>query len=217
MDSTASENRLRLQHHAFAAAERPVVHGLVPVVGPIAQIVDADFESPAVAAPASPRRARTAPRKTRGRSSAHGKSRVGSIPSILRAIPPRCAGRRDRSPRRSSARTESVKPPSTTSSPRRRHPPSRDAAQSARRVRALHHFAARPGPTGKIRPVRAARARRTERALPRPPSARRREMVSTPRNLKISVPSWNQVDSTSSARHRRPSPAEQIHFAAVPA
>src|SRR5262249_17331052 len=37
------EQRLRLQHHAFAAAKRAVIHGPVPVVREFAQILDANL------------------------------------------------------------------------------------------------------------------------------------------------------------------------------
>ncbi len=46
------KDRLRLEHHAFAAAERPVVHRLVAVVRPVPQIVDANVEQAGVLAPA---------------------------------------------------------------------------------------------------------------------------------------------------------------------
>ena len=41
--------RLGLHHHAGAAAVRGVVDGAVPVVGPVAQVVDGDVEQPVVA------------------------------------------------------------------------------------------------------------------------------------------------------------------------
>ena len=37
------EQRLRLQHHAFPAPERPVVHGFVEIRRPVAQVVDFDL------------------------------------------------------------------------------------------------------------------------------------------------------------------------------
>src|SRR5690349_13197838 len=40
------EQRLRLQQHPLAAAERPVIHCLMPVMRPVPQIVNADLELP---------------------------------------------------------------------------------------------------------------------------------------------------------------------------
>ena len=44
--STASNKRLRLQQHAFAAAKWPVVHRSMTVVCPVSQIVNPDFQPP---------------------------------------------------------------------------------------------------------------------------------------------------------------------------
>jgi hypothetical protein len=37
------KERFRLEHHALAAAERAVIHGAVPVVRELPQVVDFDF------------------------------------------------------------------------------------------------------------------------------------------------------------------------------
>ena len=41
-----------LQHHAFAAAERPVIHGAVTVLGKLAQVLHADLYQAAFSRPA---------------------------------------------------------------------------------------------------------------------------------------------------------------------
>src|SRR5262249_30754462 len=46
------KDRSSLQQHAFATAERPVIHSLMPIVGPRAQIMHPDFDHPALARPA---------------------------------------------------------------------------------------------------------------------------------------------------------------------
>ena len=38
------KKRLRFQHHAFAAAERPVVHGAVAIFGKVAQVLHVNFD-----------------------------------------------------------------------------------------------------------------------------------------------------------------------------
>src|ERR1700730_2901554 len=46
------KERLRLEHHALAAAERAVIHGAVLVVRELPQIVDFDFRQAHLAGPA---------------------------------------------------------------------------------------------------------------------------------------------------------------------
>src|SRR3990172_7021827 len=46
------EERLGLEHHAFAAAEGPVVHRAVLVGRVVPQVVDADVDEPVLARPA---------------------------------------------------------------------------------------------------------------------------------------------------------------------
>ncbi len=46
------KERFRLQHHAFAAAERAVIHGAVLVVRKLPQVVDFDFRQAHLAGPA---------------------------------------------------------------------------------------------------------------------------------------------------------------------
>jgi len=45
------KKRLRLHHHAFAAAKRAVVHYVMPVMREIAQIMDVRFDQPRLARP----------------------------------------------------------------------------------------------------------------------------------------------------------------------
>src|SRR5208282_6627327 len=46
------EQRLRLQNHALAAAERAIVHGAMAVVGGLAQVVHAHLDETRLAGPA---------------------------------------------------------------------------------------------------------------------------------------------------------------------
>ena len=46
------KERFRLEHHALAAAEGAVIHGAVPVVRELPQIVDFDFRQAHLAGPA---------------------------------------------------------------------------------------------------------------------------------------------------------------------
>src|ERR1017187_10701086 len=44
------EDGFALEHHAFFAAERPVVHRAVAIVSPVAQVMDADVQQAGVLA-----------------------------------------------------------------------------------------------------------------------------------------------------------------------
>ena len=166
------EDRLRLQHHAFAAAERPVVHRLVPVRRPIAQVVDPDLENAGVLGPldhAMGERPIEELGKNRQHVEDHGRfssfSPSGSSTTIRLA-----AG----SISTQIARTKGIsQPPSTCNNPE--PPPS---CQPVTRPRlapcAGPSPGSPPGPTGSTRRARAARARSTERAPRRPPGVRRR-------------------------------------------
>src|SRR5712692_61770 len=45
------EQRLRLQYHALASAERPVVHGAVAILGEGAQVLNVHFNEPGLPRP----------------------------------------------------------------------------------------------------------------------------------------------------------------------
>ena len=51
IDSTASKIGAGLQQHSFSAAERPVIHGLMPVLRPVPQIVHANLDQTGFARP----------------------------------------------------------------------------------------------------------------------------------------------------------------------
>ena len=202
------EQRLGLQHHAFAAAERAVVHGLVAVGSPIAQIVDANVERAGVARPLDHAMLERPLERTPGRSSAHGRSRLVQFLQSRGQIRPRCGGPPARWPRRSRARRESAGRLPPPARPSRRHPAMRSRGPSdaplsrsttSQPIRSDSKYS--PGSSS----MRAARGTRTSHPL----SSSASDMVSTPRNLKIRRLSWNQADSTS---WREPS-GQQIHLA----
>src|ERR1700719_4290927 len=68
------KQRLRLQHHPFAAAERPVIHGTMPVLREHAQILHVHFNNPRLSrAPQNPviQRPRKKIRKNRYQIKSH--------------------------------------------------------------------------------------------------------------------------------------------------
>ena len=200
------ENRLGLEHHAFAAAERPVVHGLVAVAWSNRAGCGCGYRGCRRPGPASPRHARTAPRRTRERSSAHGRSRPVQFLQSLGQFHRDAPGLPGRSPRR-SARTKGIsRPPSTTSSPQ--PPPSCQPVTRPRLapVRRSDHFAAHQVGLEKLAGLQRRALARWGSRTSAPARRSASEMVSTPRNLKISVSGWNQVAPLRSAG-RRAAPA----------
>ena len=108
------EDRLALEHHAFRAAERPVVHRAMAIVRPVAQIVYLNVQQARVFA-ALHYAMRKRSLEEFGEDRKHMEITGGLSPSVLRAILPRSVWPRDRSPHRWIVRTESAADSSTTS------------------------------------------------------------------------------------------------------
>ena len=111
------ENRLGLEHHALAAAERTVVHGPVAVGSPVAQVVDADLDDAGVLG-ALHHAMRERPLEELGKDRQHMEDH-----GPFRSFKPSgkstddAPGRPDRFPRRWNARRALNKPPSTANRP----------------------------------------------------------------------------------------------------
>ncbi len=118
------EERLGFEHHAFAAAEGPVVDGPVAVEGPVAQVVNADIQKPGVLA-ALHHAMRERSHEKLGEDRQHMEDHVrfksfkpsGNSTAIRRA-----AGSISTQMERAKGIN---RPPSTTRSPDRRRPPNR--------------------------------------------------------------------------------------------
>ena len=127
------------------------------------------------------------PSKNSGKIVSTWKITSGSSPSILRAIPPRCVWPRDRSPRRSIARTESAARRPPPAARRRRHRPSAVTRPSDSPRAPVDHLAADQVGLEVLALVQRRPLAGRECALRAPYKRSASEMVSTPRNLNTSV------------------------------
>src|SRR5262249_9477070 len=189
-----AEHRLGLEHHAFAAAARPIVHRLMAVAGPIAQIVKADVEQPGVFGALHHAEVEGAGKEFRENGEDvedHGRLRL-SRPSGNSTAMRWDAGsistqmERANGMSRSPTTSRPEPPPSSRAETRPRERPVRRSTTSQPTRSDTKNS---PSSSG----TRAATGIRTSA----PVNSSAAEMESTPRNLKMRVASWNQVDSTS--------------------